>query len=100
MQYPNMNAYSLGGSSHRCGKAMLRITVYAVEQRHMAGLDKNRKTHQDWWVLLKRAMRIELTPPAWKAGALPLSYARKGWINTTILLKMRNLVMQDFARFR
>ena len=25
---------------------------------------------------LERAMRIELTWPAWKAGALPLSYAR------------------------
>ena len=37
---------------------------------------------------------------SWKAGALPLSYARMGWINTTILLKMRNLDGQDFATFR
>jgi hypothetical protein len=25
---------------------------------------------------VERATRIELAPPAWKAGALPLSYAR------------------------
>ena len=25
-------------------------------------------------------MRIELTYPAWKAGVLPLNYARKPWV--------------------
>ena len=38
---------------------------------------QNRPTYSDWKLVEeKRAMGIEPTYPAWKAGALPLSYAR------------------------
>ena len=39
------------------------------------------------YLTLERVMGIEPTPPAWKAGALPLSYTRKvALLNLLIVL--------------
>ena len=42
---------------------------------------------------LERAMRIELTLPAWKAGVLPLNYAR-----VILLNQLAPLFLKTFGR--
>ncbi len=52
---------------------------------------------------LERAMRIELTWPAWKAGALPLSYARSRlslWIAEARMSRMHPKEQPQFSFYR